>query len=75
MRAVEEETTRTKDVDDDEVQGVALTATSRVELMSKLARDEVHTTTSRGEKTVIPAVPQTPRSPCIILKNMFDSEE
>lgn len=61
-----------KDLDDADVKGVSLNALSRVELMSKLARDEVHTSSSRG--TTVSA-PPTQESRCIVLKNMFDPDE
>jgi len=76
VKPVEEEepdTRRTKDLDDGD-QGVSLTSLSRVELMSKLARDEVHTSSSRGESRTIAGSSST-NSPCIVLKNMFDVDD
>ncbi|KAJ3306507.1 hypothetical protein HDV03_005117 [Kappamyces sp. JEL0829] len=64
-----------KDWDDSETQGVSLNSLSRVELMAKLARDEVRTTTSSGSTRITPAMHVYDDSPCVLLKNMFDPAE
>ena len=40
--------------------------------MAKLARDEVHTVTSKGETVVTAEVPVSSDSQAIVLKHMFD---
>lgn len=67
--AVNEKKSDPENRDLDEPKGLSLNAHSRLELMSKLARDDIRTTSSYRE-------PRPPsESVCILLKNMFDLNE
>lgn len=61
--------------EDEDVGNVSLNSLSRVELMAKLARDEVRTTGSGRRSETVAVAPANLETPCVVLKNMFDPEK